>query len=1015
VAAMSSPALDGPRAVELVLASTAPLSLDQLVAWNVARPSELWRFLESAKAEGWLSHDDAPARGLFAFRDESRRNHVIASARPEEWRWLFGLDAAAPSMLEAARGAARARRLDTASHLYSALLRFASRDSFPGGPRAWLEVVGECARLFRIVEWLEPALLDEALAMAVAEGDLRLQAVLSGARGFAATRSLRPDEAQAHFERALEAAGALRDRAIAYEVHVQVAFGHILQGRPRDAIATFERLLGDVPEEFVPLPPEMAHPTSAVPEAPLAVLAAMYGQTGQYGRAFDMLDRLRAAGERLGRPDLVATAHSFMAGLQAGRRDLDATRASAEAAFAHWRAAPEGEPFYLWHSSTALAWVRMVEGRLEEARGILEVGQRARVASRLMYFSGSHLFEVLERLAADGAASAAGVELDGEIERMMRWPDVYMRAVAHRYRARRLAAAAPDDAAAAEIDRLHAAGIALLREASPCVVELARSLEEAAGWAERRGRADEAGRRSAEARDVYASIGLAPCPAGGEGPRVAAALVELGRLGSLTSRTEGVWGEIASRLCAVLGAERCALVEVTEGATRTLAARGGGAAWVAAVARIAAERDAAPAAAGTIAPPAAGDEPPAGAQLLVVPFASARLGRKGCAFLENRHSRPLVGPSDASLLGVLEAQLGVVLDNVAMWQELVAARQRLEQENRYYRDVTPTAAPRGRIIGDSPALRAVLGLVARVAPSTAAVLVHGETGVGKELVARELHRLSPRRDGPFIAVHIASLASGLVASGLFGHERGAFTGATEQTKGRFELADGGTLFLDEVGELGLEDQVRLLRVLQEGTFERVGGTRQLRSDFRLVAATNRDLQAEVKAGRFREDLYFRLAAFPIYVPPLRDRTEEIPTLALYFMEAAARKLALTFDGIGEADMERLVDYPWPGNVRELEHVIERAALLSEPPRLRIPPLYEAFGGGAPRAAPMTEWVTLEEAERRYLRQVIVHTAGRITGKGGAAELLAVNPSTLNWRIGKLGLKPDLKRARAGKA
>ena len=271
------------------------------------------------------------------------------------------------------------------------------------------------------------------------------------------------------------------------------------------------------------------------------------------------------------------------------------------------------------------------------------------------------------------------------------------------------------------------------------------------------------------------------------------------------------------------------------------------------------------------------------------------------------------------------------------------------------------------------------------------------------------------RDAPFIAVHIASLAPGLVASGLFGHERGAFTGATEQTKGRFELADGGTLFLDEIGELGPEDQVRILRVLQEGTFERVGGTRPIRSDFRLVAATNRDLQAEIKAGRFREDLYFRLAAFPIEVPPLRERTEEIPTLALYFMEAAQRKLAVRFDGIGEADMARLVEYPWPGNVRELENVIERAALLSEPPRLRIPPLFEAFGGGPSRPARPTEWVTLEESERRYLREVIAHTGGRITGKGGAAELLDVNPSTLNWRIGKLGLKDELRRARAGKA
>jgi transcriptional regulator with GAF, ATPase, and Fis domain len=312
-------------------------------------------------------------------------------------------------------------------------------------------------------------------------------------------------------------------------------------------------------------------------------------------------------------------------------------------------------------------------------------------------------------------------------------------------------------------------------------------------------------------------------------------------------------------------------------------------------------------------------------------------------------------------------------------------------------------------------MREVMGLVARVAPTGTAVLVTGETGVGKELVAHELHRQSPRRGGPFIAVHIASLAPGLVASGLFGHERGAFTGATEQAKGRFELADGGTLLLDEVGELSLEDQVKLLRVLQEGTFERVGGSRPLRSDFRLVAATNRDLKAEVHAGRFREDLYFRLCAFPIRVPPLRERREEIPTLALFFMERVARQLGVRFDGIGEADMERLAAWDWPGNVRELGHVIERAALLSEPPRLRIPPL-EGGLTRTPRSSPgevepAADWVTLAEAERRYIGRVLERTGGRVTGAGGAAEILALKPSTLNFRIRKLGLAGLLDQVR----
>jgi transcriptional regulator with GAF, ATPase, and Fis domain len=373
-----------------------------------------------------------------------------------------------------------------------------------------------------------------------------------------------------------------------------------------------------------------------------------------------------------------------------------------------------------------------------------------------------------------------------------------------------------------------------------------------------------------------------------------------------------------------------------------------------------------------------------------------------------------VGASDAELLDALGVQLGVLLGNISLWQELTRARERLAQENRYFRESVPAAAAGSQMVAHSAAMREVLGLVGRVAPSTTAVLITGETGVGKELVAHEIHRQSPRRDGPFIAVHIAALAPGLVASGLFGHERGAFTGATEQAKGRFELADGGTLLLDEVGELSLEDQVKLLRVLQEGTFERVGGSRTLRSDFRLVAATNRDLAAEVQAGRFREDLYFRLCAFPIRVPPLRERREEIPTLALYFLEKVARQRGVRFEGISEADMERLVAWDWPGNVRELGHVIERASFLSEPPMLRIPSLE----GGLARAQPASRvtveqesWVTLAEAERRHIGRVLEHTGGRITGAGGAAEILGLKPSTLNFRIAKLGLRDALAQAR----
>jgi transcriptional regulator with GAF, ATPase, and Fis domain len=552
--------------------------------------------------------------------------------------------------------------------------------------------------------------------------------------------------------------------------------------------------------------------------------------------------------------------------------------------------------------------------------------------------------------------------------------------------------------------------IALLREAGG-VHELSRALADAAGLA-RGGRAGDARGLEVQQRDAGAPSRSGDVPPEERQARLTGVLLELGRLGSLAERREGTWGEIAARLCRAVGAERCAIAE--RGAPPAiLGARGGSRAWRDAV--LALLREQAPDAVAALpAPDAPGDA--AAGQLLVVPFAAE--GRAGWACLENRYGTPAVGPADSELLEVLSVQLGVLLGNVALWQALAGAREKLEDENRYWRTTRPATSPGSRIVGDSPALRRVLELVSRVAPTTSTVLLTGETGVGKELIASEVHGQSPRRGGPFIAVHVASLSPGLVASGLFGHERGAFTGATEQAKGRFELANGGTLLLDEIGELSPEDQVRLLRVLQEGTFERVGGTRPIRSDFRLVAATNRDLQAEVRAGRFREDLYFRLAAFPLHVPPLRERREEIPTLALFFMERASRSRGVRFEGIGEADMRRMLEYRWPGNVRELEHVVERAVVLSEPPRLRVPPL-DAATRNAPApaagATPRRAWVTFAEAERRYLADVLHHVRGRITGSGGAAEILDLKPSTLNFRIRKLGLTEEVRRARERRA
>lgn len=1006
----TTPTLAGTRAADFVLAAASPVSLDSLVSWDIVRPTDLFLWLTESLAQGWLKDDEQGRPGFFVAADATRQAEVIAAAGPDDWRWLFGHDDVALDVLANARRASANRQFQVSSSLFAALALHGSPDTFPGGRCAWSELVVESVRRHRFTNWLQEDLIDRALAIAVENGNLMSQAVLWGARGYCSMRAGRVADGRQCLERALETVNALHSRGVSFEVHLQVAYAQLLQGLALEAIATFERFLGDVPEEILPLPPELTPPLDPFPETGLAILASTYGQVGQYGRALDLMHRLRAAGLRTGRPDLVALADSFISGTHAGRREVEPAARHAEAAVAYWRT-DAGGPYFLWHACISLAWSQAARGQYGEACETLAVGQRARVASGLMYFAGSALFDVLDQLDVEKVQPPEGLDIETEIERMINWPDGYMRAAAHRIRARRriraLESGASDPDLVAQIDADHNDAIDILRTSRAGALELARALQDGTRWSASRGRVQEAERREAEAQRIIASIDGAPSTSDLD---LATALLELGRLGSQPESGEGAWGEIAARLCATLGAERCALFERSDSGIRALATRGGGRAWVNRVERLVAEtQPSEPMAEVAQSPDEDSEQPPSG-QLLLVPFAPSRVGLGGWVAIENRYSRPLVSLSDRRVLDVLGAQLGVLSENLAIWRELVAARQRLEHENRYYRQAAPAPSSGGRIVGDSPALRRTLDLVSRVAPTTTTVIIQGETGVGKELIAREIHRLSARSKGPFIAVHIASFAPGLVASSLFGHERGAFTGAVEQTRGRFELADGGTLFLDEVGELTLEDQVRLLRVLQEGTFERVGGTRPLKSDFRLVAATNRDLANAVKEGRFREDLFFRLSAFPIDVPPLRERREEIPTLALYFMDAANRKLARRFEGISEADMARLVNHRWPGNVRELEHLIERAAILSEPPRLRIPPLQDAFEADQ-ATIPAAYRGTLEDVEREYFRHLIQRTRGRVAGQGGAAEISGLKPSTLNWHIERLGLRGDLQRAR----
>jgi formate hydrogenlyase transcriptional activator len=327
-------------------------------------------------------------------------------------------------------------------------------------------------------------------------------------------------------------------------------------------------------------------------------------------------------------------------------------------------------------------------------------------------------------------------------------------------------------------------------------------------------------------------------------------------------------------------------------------------------------------------------------------------------------------------------------------------RARLSEQNTYLQQEIKSVHNFDEIVGRSPALTAVLDKVQRVAGTDATVLIQGETGTGKELIARAIHSISQRRGKPLIKINCAALPAGLVESELFGHEKGAFTGAIARHTGRFELADGGTIFLDEIGELSGETQAKLLRVLQEHEFDRVGGTSPRKVDVRVIAATNRDLKKAVGEKSFREDLYYRLSVFPVQLPPLRDRPEDIPLLAQYLLDKYAAKIARRFDGIEPATLRRLMAYPWPGNVRELQNVLERAAILATGRTLVV----DADVLGHARAEPNDEpSPALEDVERSHILAVLNQTKWVIDGPRGAAAILRLHPNTLRSRLKKLGI------------
>jgi len=367
--------------------------------------------------------------------------------------------------------------------------------------------------------------------------------------------------------------------------------------------------------------------------------------------------------------------------------------------------------------------------------------------------------------------------------------------------------------------------------------------------------------------------------------------------------------------------------------------------------------------------------------------------------------------ADVDFLSQAAGQIAIAIENALAYREISELKDKLEKEKLYLEEEIRSEMNFAEIVGKSSALRKVLKRVETVAPTDSTVLIYGETGTGKELIARAIHDLSPRKSKAFVKLNCAAIPTGLLESELFGHERGAFTGAIAQRIGRFEVANGGTIFLDEIGEIPLELQTKLLRVLQEREFERLGSSRTLRTDARLIAATNRDLEAMVAEQKFRSDLFFRLNVFPIQVPPLRERHGDIPLLVRHFAQQFSKRMNKTIDTISSATMEALSRYHWPGNIRELQNVIERTVITSAGPMLKVDvadlkisksssPAEKSSAQGSTNGGLRD---TLEETERQQILKALKQSNWVVAGPRGAAAKLGMKRSTLQLRMSKLAI------------
>ena len=1030
-ASLSSP---GPEQELLILAALLPppASLDTLTAVSGLSPVTVLRFLENSTRKNVLNAFETEGPGLYYFQETEAPERILHES-PE--KTVASLTLSLVSHIDQTLDDQHKRSLViTHIHQLTGLLPDRLTD-FLHAARHCLETeaLEAAASYFQLIlsalnarskSKEEKALyIDAVLGIIASSGHLKpldqQREILNRARKFSMAHSdqdrlcqvdlrlaqvVKIEGDYAHAGRLYEEAWDLAKQLGRDDLLKQAAFFTtdflFWQGLVKDAVSRYEQAIGDLEE----LPSDQATLRAC------ATLGWCYGICGQTARGIGLLEvvRNRATRLHLTQIKVYADLMSVLTYLEARR--IDEAEKHLNDIFSH----PEAElgNYTLWAGYASKAYVLYARGDLP---GCFEYQKKAHEKASEFgwhHHRGPWNFESMDALERAGMIHPE-MNYDSEIKRIRDWPDVYMQGVSLRYQAQRIASRGGHREEV--LPHLERSRELLTRAGAR--IELARTQMLLARQHLESGKDKPARELLGEAWDVLSGVNkslfpdeLRPYLDDAEEDVPINTLVEVSNvIGTVRDRKRLLERIINLLMRLTLAGRGGFFLTDPEDGFELVASRNLDRAIVSATSFQSARRMLHHVARekteiileGGNKTTGGLSRPGEGWALCSPVILEDRLS--GIIYLDNA----LVGLSppkkSLSLLRVVNNQLAIALDNARAYEEIARLKDRLEDETQFYRMEMESFPHRRQILGNSQPIRRILEQIDRVSPTDATVLVTGETGVGKELVARAIQRLSRRNGGPFIPVNTSSLEQGVIASELFGHEKGAFTGALRKRRGRFELADRGTLFLDDVDTLSLGIQTRILRALQEKEFERVGGDRTIRSDFRLIAATNQDLASLVKKGKFRADLFYRLKVFPVHVPPLRERKEDIPILTTHFLNLNNTRLGKSIKGVSIRDLARLKAYSWPGNVRELEHIVERAAILSDGEFLRIPELSpdgdrEAYAGN---------FRSLKEMERDYILEALGRCQWRVSGNGGAAELLDLKPTTLYAKIRKLKISKNL--------